>query len=202
MAADWSVKGGQATVEGLRPTNRWQVLLNAPQAVGPVNTEKSTVQFAVSYPAKPLIYSCDLREEKSPVQFCTLSEDRCSSSRAVLCQRWFTSARSFCGKVAAGPQKHWPVHRSEAAWCDNSQLSLLVSEPSSQVPRSIVTWKNVGCRFWLSDQHADEETFYLRPRDVAGSGVTYVRTHTHMLVQYQWKRSNIFCNVCNNHQFT
>lgn len=125
-------------------------------------------------PSFTLLY---LREEKSHAQFCTFDiKDRCSS-RAALWQRWFTSAWSFCGKVAAGPQKRWPVPRSEAGWRDDSRLSLLVSEPSSQEWCTIVTWKNVGCRCWVSDQHADEETFHFRARDPAISGVTDVHAY-------------------------
>lgn len=111
--------------------------------------EKPTVRFTVGYRGEPLIYSFDLREEKSHQQFCTFG-------RAAWRQRWFTSAWSFCGKMPAGPHKHWPVHRPEAGWRDNNRLSPPVSEPSSQVSRSNVTWKNVGCRCWWCEQHADE----------------------------------------------
>lgn len=82
MAADWSVKGGQATVEGLCPSNGWEVLLNASQVFGLVNIEKWTVQFAVGDPGKLLIYSFDLQEEKGYVQYSNFNKDR-SSSRAV-----------------------------------------------------------------------------------------------------------------------
>lgn len=109
------------------------------------------------------------------------------------CQHWFP----FSGKVAAGPQSQWPVHRSEAGWCDNSCLSLFASEPSSQVSFSIVTWKNVGCRCRLADQHADEETFYFRAggRDLA-SGATYVHTRAHVGEVPIQKNLNWFCNIC------
>lgn len=163
------------------------------------NQQCCSLEATLESPSFPAVTS-----ERRSGHFCTWSEDRCSSGRALLCQCWLTSAQSFCGKVAAGPQKHWPIHRSEAGWGGNSQLSLLVSEPSSQAPRTIVTWKNVGWRCWFSDQHADEETFYLRARDMAGSGVTYVHTHTRTCWCCTNGKDQIYSVTCatNHHQFT
>lgn len=127
------------------------------------------------------IYSSDLSEEKSRGQLHLQQGQMQQSSRAA--ERFYANIglpqlEASVGRWQLAPQKHWPVHRSEAGWCDNSRLSPLVPEPSSQVwlaPSS--PEKNVGCGCWLSDLHADEETFHLRARD---SGVTYVHTHAHV----------------------
>lgn len=130
-------------------------------------------QYSSLYVAQGGKTNCsDLPEEKSHIYSSSAPSMRMAAvAEGFLCQHWFP----FSGKVAAGPQSHWPVRRSEAGWCDNSRLSLFVSELSSQVSFSIVTWKNVGCRCRLADQHADEETFYFRDggRDLT-SGVPYV----------------------------
>lgn len=128
LGADWSVKGGQATVEGLC-SNGCQVLLNTPQATGPMNITKSTVQFAVGYPDANPPRCFDPPEEKSQL-------GSAPSTRMV------AAAEAFYANAGLHSVGRWqlgaritdlrPVGVTTAGF-------LCLCPPSSQVSLSIVT---------------------------------------------------------------
>lgn len=137
--------------------------------------------------------SWTLRNEQCSLLWVTLESSSftvlISKKRKVMCNT-VTSTRTEAAAErfnanAALPQLEASVGRRQLAPRNtdpsiDQRLSPFVSGPSSQVLCSIVTWKNVGCRCLLSDQHADEETFYLRARGMTISAVTYVHTHVHV----------------------
>lgn len=127
LGADWSVKGGRATVEGLCPSNGCRVLLNAPRATGLMNITKSTVQFAMGYPDPPP--RVDPSEEKGQL----------SSAPSM---RMGAAAEGFYANAGVHSVGRWQLGPgiTDPRPVGVTTAGLLrVRQPSSQVSLSIVT---------------------------------------------------------------
>lgn len=146
-----------------------------PQTIEPVNTEKSPVWFAVGDPGKSHLQSWPLWGERLRT-VAPLTRTGAAAER-LYAKTGLPQLEACVRRWQLAPTNTDPcidqrlVGVTTASFlCLSQSLAAKYGAPSSPE-------KNVGCRCWLSDQHADEETFYLRARD---SGVTCVHAHAHV----------------------
>lgn len=140
-----------------------------PQAIEPVNTEKSPFG-SLSVTLESHLHSWPLWGEKSgtvaPLTRTGLYAKTGLPQLEACVRRW-----------QLAPTNTDPCIDQRLVGVTTASFLCLSQSLAAKYSASSSPEKNVGCRCWLSDQHADEETFYLRARD---SGVTYVHTHAHV----------------------